>query len=28
VSIEDGYLYYDGPDAPTEQPPAGAPKQQ
>jgi hypothetical protein len=22
VSIEDGYLYYDGPDAPTEQAPA------
>jgi hypothetical protein len=28
VSIEDGYLYYDGPDAPAEQPPAGAPKPQ
>jgi translation initiation factor 1 (eIF-1/SUI1) len=28
VSIEDGYLYYDGPETPTEQPPAGAPKPQ
>ncbi len=25
VSIEDGYLYYDGPESPTDQPPAGAP---
>jgi hypothetical protein len=28
VSIEDGYLYYDGPDTPGEQTPGAAPKQQ
>ena len=28
VSIEDGYLYYDGPETPTETPPATAPKPQ
>ena len=26
VSIEDGYLYYDGPDAPAEPPPGGEAK--
>lgn len=25
VSIEDGYLYYDGPETPADQPPAAAP---
>ena len=25
VSIEDGYLYYDGPDTPADQPPAAPP---
>jgi hypothetical protein len=25
VSIEDGFLYYDGPDAPAETPPSGEP---
>jgi hypothetical protein len=28
VSIEDGYLYYDGPDAPPEPAPGAAPKPQ
>lgn len=28
VSIEDGYLYYDGPETPSEQQPGAAPKQQ
>jgi len=28
VSIEDGYLYYDGPDTPADQPPGAAPKPQ